>query len=91
LWGAAPRLFGDGECAALYADKIGRPSVPPSELALVVLMQHETGVADTEAVERTGVDLRWASVPRRGAGEPLCAKSTLQLFRNQLVLHGMLR
>ena len=84
---AAPRLFHDEDFAALYADKIGRPSVPPSLLALVVLMQHETGVSDAEAVERTGSDLRWSAVTRRGAGEPLCAKSTLQLFRSQLVVH----
>jgi len=84
---AAPRLFRDEDFAALYADKVGRPSVPPSLLALVVLMQHETGVSDAEAVERTGLDLRWAAVLRRAAGEPLCAKSTLQMFRSQLVLH----
>src|SRR6185436_9497032 len=32
-------------------------------------------------------DLRWAAVLERAAGEPLCAKSTLQLFRSHLILH----
>jgi len=88
---AAPRLFRDEDFAALYADGIGRPSVPPSQLALVVLMQNEAGVSDAEAVERTGCDLRWSAVLRRGAGEALCAKSTLQLFRSQMVVHRAAR
>jgi hypothetical protein len=88
---AAPRLFDDEDFASLYAENIGRPSVPPSLLALVVLMQHEAGVSDAEAVERTGCDLRWSAVLRRGAGEVLCAKSTLQLFRSQLVVHEAAR
>src|SRR5437867_7486280 len=29
--------------------------------------------------------------PRRAAGEPLCAKSTFQLFRSHLVLHDEVR
>ncbi len=84
---AAPRLFKDEDFAAIYKEKQGRPSVPPSLLALVTLLQHEAGVSDEEAIERTAYDLRWAAVLRKEAGQPLCAKSTLQLFRAHLVLH----
>jgi len=84
---AAPRLFTDQDFAAFYTDKLGRPSVPPSLLALTLLLQHEAGVSDEEAIERTAYDLRWAAVLRKEAGQPLCAKSTLQLFRAHLVLH----
>jgi hypothetical protein len=84
---AAPRLFADQDFADFYNDKLGRPSVPPSLLALTLLLQHEAGVSDEEAIERTAYDLRWAAVLRKEAGQPLCAKSTLQLFRAHLILH----
>jgi hypothetical protein len=84
---AAPRLFQDEDFAAFYKDKQGRPSVPPSLLALATLLQHEAGVSDEEAINRTAYDLRWAAVLGREAGQPLCAKSTFQLFRAHLVLH----
>src|SRR3954447_1643661 len=88
---AAERLFRDADFAAFYADGLGRPSAPPSLLALLTLLQHESGCSDAEAVARTAFDLRWAAVLRRAAGEPLCAKSTFQLFRAHLVLHDGVR
>jgi DDE family transposase/transposase-like protein DUF772 len=88
---AAPRLFSDEDFARLYSERIGRPSVPPSMLALTLLLQQEAGISDEETIERTGCDLRWAAVLRRAAGEPLCAKSTFQLFRAHLVLHDEVR
>jgi hypothetical protein len=84
---AADRLFNDEDFAAFYSSGTGRPSVPPSKLALIYLMQAHAQVSDEEAVTLTGCDLRWASVLRTGAGEPYCAKSTLQLFRAHLDLH----
>jgi Transposase DDE domain/Transposase domain (DUF772) len=84
---AAPRLFADEDFAAFYKDKKGRPSVPPSLLALATLLQHEAGISDEEAIARTAYDLRWAAVLRKEAGQPLCAKSTFQLFRAHLILH----
>jgi len=91
LAAAAPRLFRDEEFAAFYSEGMGRPSVPPSQLALMTLLQHEAGCSDAEAVARTAYDLRWAAVLGRAAGEPLCAKSTFQLFRAHLVLHEAAR
>lgn len=88
---AAPKLFRDEDFAVFYSERTGRPSVPPSQLALMTLMQHESGCSDAEAVARTAYDLRWAAVLRRPAGEPLCAKSTFQLFRAHLVLHDEAR
>jgi hypothetical protein len=84
---AAPRLFADEDFAAFYKDKTGRPSVAPSLLALATLLQHEAGISDEEAIARTAYDLRWAAVLRKEAGQPLCAKSTFQLFRAHLILH----
>jgi hypothetical protein len=84
---AAPTLFKDEEFAALYCGNNGRPSVPPSQLALLLILQSHSGASDAEAVERTACDLRWAAVLGRHAGMPLCAKSTLQMFRHQMILH----
>jgi hypothetical protein len=88
---AAERLFRDADFAAFYADRLGRPSAPPSLLALLTLLQHESGCSDAEAIARSAFDLRWAAVLRKAAGEPLCAKSTFQLFRAHLVLHDGVR
>ena len=91
LAAAAPRLFSDDAFATFYDDRLGRPSVPPSQLALLTLLQHEAGCSDAEAVARSAFDLRWAAVLGRSAGTPLCAKSTFQLFRAHLVLHDAVR
>jgi transposase len=87
LASVSDRLFRDDDFSDLYDAKVGRPSVPPSQLAVLLLLQAESGVSDEEAVARSGYDLRWAAALRRPAGEPLCAKSTFQLFRSHLVLH----
>jgi hypothetical protein len=84
---AAPQLFRDEDFAACYHADRGRPSIPPSQLALLTLLQHHAGVCDAEAVERTCFDARWAAVLGTHLGQPLCAKSTLQLFRAHLILH----
>jgi hypothetical protein len=57
----------------------------------MTVLQHEAGCSDAEAVARSAYDLRWAAVLGRSAGEPLCAKSTFQLFRAHLVLYDEVR
>jgi hypothetical protein len=91
LAAVALRLFNDDDFAAFYDAQQGRPSVPPSQLALLTLLQHEAACSDAEAVARSTFDLRWAAVLGRTAGTPLCAKSTFQLFRAHLVLHDGVR
>lgn len=82
----SPRLFKDESFQDLYDQHRGRYSVPPSELALLLLLQAEAGCSDEEAMERSACDLRWCAVLRKRAGEPLCAKSTFQEFRARIVL-----
>jgi transposase len=88
---AEAALFSDEDFARLYSQKMGRPSVPPSQLALSLLLQQYEGVSDQEAIDRSAYDLRWCAVLARPAGTPLCAKSTLQLFRAHLILHDQVR
>ncbi|MGV3724039.1 MAG: transposase, partial [Actinomycetota bacterium] len=84
---AGPALFPAGTFDDLYHDHLGRPSIPPAEIALLLLLQYHAGVSDQEAVERSAFDLRWCAVLRRPAGKPLCARTTLLLFRARLALH----
>jgi hypothetical protein len=52
------RLFPDEAFADLFAD-IGRASVPPRVVAVVMVLQRMEGLSDREAVDRITFDLRW--------------------------------
>jgi len=79
--------FRDEDFVALYRKDFGRPSVPPSQLAVALLLQAHDSVSDEEAIARSAFDLRWKVALGLELDEKLCAKSTLQRFRAQLVLH----
>ena len=80
-------LFRDKDFAGLYREDFGRPSVPPSQLCIALLLQAKDGVSDDEAIQRTAYDLRWKVSLGIELEDKLCAKSTLQMFRAKLVLH----
>jgi hypothetical protein len=52
------RLFPDDAFADLFQD-IGRRSVPPRIVAVVMVLQRLEGLSDREAVERFSFDVRW--------------------------------
>jgi len=52
------RLFPDEAFSDLFA-KIGRSSVPPQIVAVVMVLQRMEGLSDREAVDRCRFDLRW--------------------------------
>ncbi len=78
--------FRDEDFVALYREDFGRPSVPPSQLAVALLLQAHDCVSDEDAIARSAFDLRWKVALGLELDEKLCAKSTLQRFRAQLVL-----
>jgi hypothetical protein len=80
-------LFRDEDFAGLYSAKLGRPSVPPSLLATALVLQSCTGVSDEEARQRACYDLRWKAALGIEVETRPFAKSTLQEFRAQLVVH----
>jgi hypothetical protein len=84
-------LFEDEEFAELYSRDQGRPSVPPSLLATALLLQVHDKASDEEARQRACFDLRWKVALGLEAEERPFAKSTLQLFRAQLILHEKMR
>jgi hypothetical protein len=81
-------LFRDEDFAGLYVMNNGRPSVPPSLLATALVLQTYDGASDDEAKQRADYDLRWKVALGVGLDERPFAKSTLQEFRAQLIVHG---
>src|SRR3954453_23065242 len=88
-WLASQRgeLFRDEAFAGLYVVNNGRPSVPPSLLAVALVLQTYDGVSDDEAKQRADYDLRWKVALGVEVDARPFAKSTLQEFRAQLIVH----
>ena len=85
------KLFRDEDFADLYCADNGRTSVPPSVLATALVLQTHDRVSDAEAKARADYDLRWKVALGTELEERPFAKSTLQLFRAQLILHEKAR
>jgi transposase len=92
-WLAAQRdeLFPDELFLSLYVAGWGRPSVPPSLLATALLLQTYEGISDEEATQRAAYDLRWKVALGVEVEAKPFAKSTLQEFRAQLIVHDQAR
>ena len=84
-------LFSDDDLQDLYCSDNGRPSIPPSLMSGVLLLQFHDDVSDEEAVQRLQFDLRWQvalNLPTDFAGfDP----SSLTYFRQRLIEHGQER
>src|SRR5919198_2673677 len=80
-------LFRDEDFAGMYVLDNGRPSVPPSLLATALVLQTYDDVSDDEAKQRADYDLRWKVALGVGLDARPFAKSTLQEFRAQLIVH----
>jgi hypothetical protein len=87
LAGQRGELFRDEQFAGLYVLDNGRPSVPPSLLAVALVLQTYDGVSDDEAKQRADYDLRWKVALGVELDARPFAKSTLQEFRAQLIVH----
>jgi len=81
-------LFKDDDLAEMYSPDNGRPSLPPSLMCGVLLLQFHDDVSDGEAVQRTMFDQRWKvalDLPIDYAGfDP----SSASVFRKRLLQHG---
>ena len=85
------QLFSDDDFAEIYGPDNGRDSVPPSLLATALLLQTDDRVSDAEAKARADFDIRWKVALGIEIEDRPFAKSTLQLFRAQLILHEKVR
>ena len=85
------QLFSDDDFAEIYCPDNGRDSVPPSLLATALLLQSHDRVSDAEAKARADFDIRWKVALGIEVEDKPFAKSTLQVFRAQLILHDKVR
>ena len=85
------KLFRDEDFAEMYCPDNGRPGVPPSQLATALLLHTYDKVSDEEAKERADYDLRWKVALGIEVQERPFAKSTMQLFRSQLIQNEKMR
>ena len=91
------QLFRDSDFAGFYCADNGRDSVPPSLLATALLLQAHDKVSDAEAKAkakaraRADFDIRWKVALGIEIEDRPFAKSTLQVFRAQLILHDKMR
>jgi len=82
------RIVRDEDFAECYASRMGRPSIPPSVLAKVMLLQHRTGVSDEQAMEAVAWDLRWKVALGLAVDHVGWHPTSLTKFRARLLLHG---
>jgi transposase len=82
------RIVSDGDFVDCYSERQGRPSIPPSKLAKVMLLQYRTGLSDREAMEAVRWDLRWKAALDLPVDHSGWDPSSLTRFRARLLLHG---
>lgn len=85
------RIVRDEDFAECYAARMGRPSIPPSLLARVLLLQYRTGASDVQAMESIAWDLRWKVALGLPVDHQGFHPTTLVKFRARLLLHGKQR
>ncbi|MCA1678667.1 MAG: transposase, partial [Actinobacteria bacterium] len=81
------RIVCDEDFAECYSSRMGRPSIPPSLLAKVLLLQHRTGVSDELAMEAVAWDLRWKVALGLPVDHEGWHPTSLTKFRARLLLH----
>lgn len=81
------RIVRDEDFAECYSQRMGRPSIPPSTLAKVLLLEHRTGVSDEQAMECVAWDLRWKVALGLAVDHQGWHPTTLTKFRARLLLH----
>lgn len=81
------RVVRDADFAECYSQRLGRPSIPPSQLAKVMLLQHRTGVSDEMAMEAVAWDLRWKVALGLPVDHQGWHPTSLTKFRARLLLH----
>jgi hypothetical protein len=84
-------LFSDDDLAMMYCPDNGRPSIPPSLLAGVTLLQFFDDVSDAEAVDKMKFDRRWQVALNLPLDYPGFDPSCLTYFRKRLIANGQER
>lgn len=84
-------IFSDEDFVCAYCLDNGRPSAPPSLVALATLLQFREGLSDREVINRLRYDLRWKAALHLDAlsTDAPFSRTTLQAFRSRLTLYEM--
>ena len=82
------RIVRDEDFAECYSERQGRPSIPPSLLAKVLLLAFRDGLSDERAMEAVRFDLRWKVALDLPVDHPGFHPTSLVRFRARLLLHG---
>ena len=82
------RIVRDEDFAECYSERHGRPSIPPSVLAKVLLLAYRDGLSDERAMEAVRFDLRWKVALGLPVDHPGFHPTSLVRFRARLLLHG---
>jgi transposase len=82
------RIVSDEDFADCYSERRGRPSIPPSLLAKVLLLAYRDGLSDERAMEAVRFDLRWKVALDLPVDHPGFHPTSLVRFRARLLLHG---
>src|SRR5437879_268986 len=67
---------------------MGLPSIPPSLLAKILLLEYRCGLSDEAAMESLAWDLRWKAALGLSVDHRGFHPTTLTKFRARLLLHG---
>ncbi len=84
-------LFRDDDLAGMYCEDNGRPSLPPSLMSGLLLLQFYDDVSDEEAIARLCFDLRWKVALTLPLDFVPPHPSSLSVFRGRLTRHGQER
>ena len=82
------RIVRDEDFAECYSSSQGRPSIPPSVLAKVLLLAYRDGLSDERAMDAVRFDLRFKVALDLPVDHPGFHASSLVRFRARLLLHG---
>ncbi len=82
------RIVRDEDFADCYVEGRGRPSIPPSTLAKILLLAYRCGLSDRQAMEAVRFDVRWKVALRLPLDHEGFHPTSLVKFRARLLLHG---
>lgn len=77
-------LFADAKFAHLYPSGTGRPSIPASRVASVMVLQTLEGLSDREALDQVRYNLRWKLALGLDLDDPGFHPTVLTYWRNRI-------
>lgn len=77
-------LFSDDKFVHLYPSKVGRPSIPPSRIASIMVLQTLEGLSDREAMEQVRLNLAWKMALGLALDDEGFSPNVLTYWRNKI-------